>query len=125
MYLTFEEYQNYGGKLDPEVFDRLEYRAERKLKNLTYSRIDGMAVIPEAVKRLMFELISITNNADAMSVGSDGAIASFSNDGYSESYGTAKDTAYFDSLVEDTCRDYLLEERDDHGVPLMFCGVDP
>lgn len=124
MYLTYAEYCEYGGDLSSEAFERLEYRAARKLKNMTFSRIDGMTVIPEVVKRLMLELISIVDNADSVSTGSEGAVASFTNDGYSESYGSAKDAAYFDSLFEDTCRDYLLEEKDDNGIPLMFCGVE-
>ena len=124
MYLTYSEYQVFGGTLPSREFERLEYRAERKLRNLTFSRLDAMAEIPESVKRLMFELISITENADGVKSGSDGAVTSFSNDGYSESYGTAKDTTYYESLYEDACRDYLLEETDDDGVPLMFCGVE-
>lgn len=124
MYLTYAEYEMYGGEMEYGAFERLEYRAARKLKNLTFSRIDGMSTIPEAVKRLMFELIAITESAEGVNSGKEGAVSSFSNDGYSESYGAAKDTAYFDSLFEDTCRDYLLEEKDDNGVPLMFCGVE-
>lgn len=123
MYLTYAEYESYGGEMEHNAFKRIEYRAERKLKNLTFSRIDGMAEIPEVVKRLMFELIAIVENSESVNTGSDGAVASFSNDGYSESYGTAKDAAYYDGLFEEACRDYLLEEKDDNGIPLMFCGV--
>ena len=124
MYLTYTEYMDHGGSMERIRFERLEYKAERKLRNLTFARIDRMEQIPEAVKKLVFELVEITANADAVQTGADGAVTSFSNDGYSESYGRAKDGAYYDALFEDACRDFLLEETDDLGIPLMFCGVN-
>lgn len=123
MYLTYTEYMDRGGSMERIRFERLEYKAERKLKTLTFSRIDGMQQIPEVVKRLMMELITVSENADGVSSGSEGPVSSFSNDGYSETYGSARDTSYYDGIFNDVCQDFLLEETDDHGIPLMFCGV--
>lgn len=123
MYLNKTEYETYSGKTAPADFDRLEYKAAKKLQALTHSRIDAMEVIPEAVKRCMVEIMDIVSNAAKVQSGSTGAITGFSNDGYSESYGKALTPEYYDGVIFDVASDYLSEELDDTGVPLMFLGV--
>lgn len=125
MYVTYDEYMEFGGRsLEEKEFERLAFRAGKKIQSFTHSRIDAMAEIPEAVKRCEADLIGIMNEADAVMTGKSGAVASFSNDGYSESYGSAMDSFYFDGLILDTMTDYLAEEYDDRGIPLIYQGVD-
>ncbi len=125
MYVTYNEYSSLSEKdIDEDIFDRLAFRAGKKIQSFTHSRIDAMATIPEAVKRCEAELIDILYEADSVISGASGAVSSFSNDGYSESYGSAMDSFYFDGLILDAMTDYLAEEYDDRGIPLIYQGVD-
>lgn len=125
MYVTYEEYTSLSAKaVDVEAFDRLAFRAGKKIQSFTHSRIDAMATVPEAVKRCETELIDILHEADSVMSGESGAVSSFSNDGYSESYGEAMNSFYFDGLILDAMTDYLAEEYDDRGIPLIYQGVD-
>lgn len=125
MYLTYNEYKGFSTKdISSDEFNRLAFRADKKIKSFTHSRIDAMATVPEAVKRCETELIDILHEADSVLNGQSGAVSSFSNDGYSESYGEAMSSSYFDGLILDTMTDYLAEEYDDRGIPLIYQGVD-
>lgn len=125
MYLTYNEYKEFSTKdVSSDEFNRLAFRAGKKIKSFTHSRIDAMATVPEAVKRCEAELIDILHEAYAVMSGTSGAVSSFSNDGYSESYGEAMSSSYFESLILDTMTDYLAEEYDDRRIPLIYQGVD-
>ena len=125
MYVEYDEYLELSAKaIDAEEFTRLAFRAGKKIQSFTHSRIDAMATVPEAVKRCETELIDILYAADSVMSGASGAVSSFSNDGYSENYGEAMNSFYFDGLILDTMTDYLAEEYDDRGIPLIYQGVD-
>lgn len=123
MYLTYSEYAAYGGTLSQTDFERAEYAAERVVRNYTFNRIDTMQAIPEAVKRLMFELIDLNaNTAQIRTAGN--AIKSFNTDGYSETYGSSVASyADVEAQAGDLVRQYLLSEEI-NGVPLLYCGAD-
>lgn len=123
MYLTYAKYITYGGTLTQAEFERYEYAAERSVRNHTFNRIDSMAEIPEAVERLMFELVSVFQNTSNIRT-AENAVKSFNTDGYSETYGSSvSSVADVDSLTGDLIRQYLLSEEID-GVPLLYCGAD-
>lgn len=112
MYLTYDEYLAYGGKLENADFDRFRFRAEREIDNATFEKIKALSKIPENVKRCVFELIIfLSENAK---LGNMRTISGVSNDGYSVSYSENKTG----NEVEEIIRTYLLNTG------LMYCGVE-
>lgn len=97
MYLTYFEYQEMGGALDNAAFERFAFRAEILINKYTYKRIMGESDIPKAVKRVMFELISIAEQQER-TISDKGAVTSYSNDGVSETYSTMSPEVVYQSL---------------------------
>lgn len=112
MYLTYDEYQAYGGEDANAAFSRAEYRAEKDIDRYTFDRIKEMTVVPEEVKRLIFELIDYYDSPICAGVSSE------SVDGWSRSYATQTDAA-----LGDLIRVYLSDVCDDYGTPVLYCGV--
>ena len=115
MYLTLEEYLNMGGTLDSAVFNRLVCRVSQMIKTRTGDRMPS--VIPESVKYLTYELISILSD-DTTGNG----VQSFSNDGVSVSL-SAKTDREKDAAIDSLMNDYLSGISDDNGVPLLSLKV--
>ena len=85
MYLTLDEYEAMtDAEIDEIVFERLEYRARKKIDDATFGRLKNESPVREAVKRLMAELIGVYSSQEDTAAGS--GIASTSNDGVSVSY---------------------------------------
>lgn len=124
-YLTFDEYQEWGGKLDETAFKRLSYKASRKIDRQTFNRLHNDTEIGEPVKRLMFELIGVINNSDTTSESYSPAIASEGNDGYSVSYasGTIMTPEASDKKIESLIEEYLQFEKAQNGQFLLSCGL--
>lgn len=113
MYLTYEEYQAYGGTLSNTDFDRFSFRAECELNNATFDRIKSIMPIPECVKRCEYELVLyLYNNSQNGAVSN---ISSISNDGYSISYSDQK-TA--EAALYNIIYTYLSNTG------LMYCGTN-
>lgn len=112
MYLTYDEYSSYGGKLSNADFDRFRFRSECEIDNATFNRCKTLSQVPESVKRCVFELVAyFSKNAKN---GSVKGINSTSNDGYSVSYTEINP----ETEIENIIRTYLLNTG------LMYCGVD-
>lgn len=116
MYLTYEEYQQYGGTLDETTFADYEFEAECVINWYTFNRLKNEDTYPEEVKRCMYRLIALAKlKADALQLGSqtttitkDGTtttvttepvIQSQSNDGVSISYNVMSASDIFDMLA--------------------------
>jgi len=85
MYLTYEEYQAFGGKISETDFSRFSYRAKRELDKATFDRLVSKEA-DENTKRCMFELVEyIADNNGGIA-----AVSSVSNDGYSVTYAETK-----------------------------------
>lgn len=136
MYLTFEEYQEYGGTLEETAFNDLEFQARSVIDWWTFNRLSNETEYPEAVKRCVFRLIQLINDRQqAMLVGSQSSdstkaagIASESNDGVSTTYNTLSATEAVDTLqkeMEDVIRLYLSAIRNSLGHNLLYRGVYP
>ena len=119
-YLSFSEYQAYGGALDAVTFDRYAYRAKREIDVATFKRIADMVDVPEEVKRCAFELIEFLYAARQYVDGS--APKSFNTDGYSETVNvlSADDIS---GRITEIITIYLVDSTDDNGVPLLFRGA--
>lgn len=124
MYIDLAYYKENGGKPDmtDAVFARNEFRARKIVDKLTQDRVKVIAPVPEAVKRLMVELVSLESSQGAEAA-ENPAVSSFSNDGYSETYA---DPLTGERVKEIECgliSEYLSGETDSNGVPLLYLGV--
>lgn len=141
MYLTYSEYTTYGGTIDEPTFNQLNFKCQKALDNMTAERVKYMSAVPDSVKRCLFELINmeylfLVNLNSLVAGGQTGTganqLASFSTDGYQETYTTGSGTTgdYMKSMrssLNDTEKtlisDFLDYERDDNGVKLLYRGV--
>lgn len=122
-YLTYAEYQEYGGTLGPADFMQAEFDARKRVDRLTDTRVRDMAEIPEDVKRCMMSLINIGTTSGAEAQISNPTVTSFNNDGYSESYGHALSAEDAEAAMDRTIKTDLYGVENDHGIPLLYRGV--
>jgi len=123
-YLTYAEYHSYGGTASETAFPMLEFRARKRIDRLTFSRVQNMAEVPEAVKLCMMSLIGIDSKAGAEAQVDNPVVTSFNTDGYSESYGKALSVEDADKTMSASIRSMLWGETDDNGTPLLYRGLD-
>lgn len=103
IYLTFEEYNKLGGKVEQSAFPKFERKARYKLDYFTQNRLSNQTVIPQVVKDCMAEFI------DILAEESDGEkVSSFSNGSVSVSF--EKDDKTDDSKLWDIAVEYLPVE---------------
>ena len=123
MYIDLSYYLNNGGEsMSDAAFSRLEYRARKIVDRYTQGRVQKLGNVPEAVMRLMVELVTLERNQGA-EVMQKPAVAAFSNDGYSESYAEPLTTEKVQEIETELIHEYLSGETDTNGVPLLFLGV--
>lgn len=124
-YLTYDEYQQYGGTLEETAFNRLSYKASRKIDRRTFNRLHNDTEVSEPVKRLMFELIGVMKNSDSTNENYIPAIASEGNDGYSISFssGNIMTLDMADKKVDELIEEYLQMEKAQNGQFLLSCGL--
>jgi hypothetical protein len=120
MYLTYDEYIQYGGELTLAAFTRLEYKARKEVEARTQNRLSAVATIPESVKRLMFELIDLLSRWEQSK---NETMSGYSNDGVTISLRKASSNAEIEGEAEAMMLSYLSQERDDNDVPLLYLGV--
>lgn len=113
MYLTFDEYAEMGGTLNIAAFSRLEFKARKIIDQRTFGRLKGPTEQPEAVKKLVFELVDLEEKEQK------GILQSVSNDGYSETYAVVNNEQKSVCLIAS----YLSQEKTADGTPLLYCGV--
>ena len=123
-YLTYAEYQEYGGTLSETSFNLLEFKSRKRIDYLTDSRVQNMAEIPEAVKMCMMCLISLESKVGIQAQVEKPVVTSFNNDGYSESYGKTLGVTDADKSMNAAVAEYLYGETDDNDVPLLYRGVN-
>lgn len=124
MYLTYEEYVQYGGTLEETAFTLAEFKARSYIDYLTDCRVQGMEEVPEAVKLCIMSIIRVGEKFSVDAQISNPAVASFSTDGYSESYGSAAEqSAAANKALANEINRMLYGVKDDNGVPLLYRGV--
>lgn len=77
-YITYEEYQEYGGTLPENTYTHLERKAQRWLDYFTFNRIPHLTDIPEIVKECLVEFITRLSILDTQRQSGD-VISSYSN----------------------------------------------
>ena len=146
MYLTFTEYQEYGGTLDETAFNDIEFGAESLVNWYTFNRLkrpEWQSVLgSEELKRCMYQLILLRQMELAMLEASGGigvsgigwtkeaGITQESNDGVSVSYNTLSSgelMAYINGTKTkaDLIRMYLESAVNELGRRLLYRGVYP
>lgn len=115
MYIDYKEYLKFGGVHNETAFNKYSYEAKAKINAETHGRIKEPS---EAVKRCMVRLIDICAKSDIV----NDNVSSWSNDGVSKSY---KDVApeQYETKIKGIIKDYLANETDDEGIPLLYLGV--
>ena len=124
MYIDLTYYKQNGSKADmtDAAFSRNEFRARKLVDQRTQGRVKNMAQVPEAVKRLMVELVTLESTQGA-ELTENQAVSSFSNDGYSETYADPLTADRVKEIEIDLIEEYLSDETDDDGTPLLYLGV--
>lgn len=124
MYIDLAYYKVNGGKadMDDAAFFRNEFRTRKLVDKLTQGRVKRMATVPESVKRLMVELVTLESTQGAEAV-NEQRVTSFSNDGYSETYAEPLTGEQVKEFECNLISEYLSEETDDEGTPLLYLGV--
>ena len=120
-YLTYEEYSKIGGVLDLTAFNRNIDRACGIIDNATHNRIECMAEVPQKAKALCRDLVEYFAN-------DFGSSKQISN--HSQSAGGVSESESFvirsieerAGEIDDMVKDYLLNEVDDNGTPLLYRG---
>lgn len=146
MYLTYDEYTDYGGTLDETAFQDMEYDAESEINWYTFNRLKrpewAEALESEELKRCMYQLIRIKQMESELLASSTGGagfgvgwtkeagITQESNDGVSVSYNTMSSgelMAYFNGskTKEDLINKYLGSIMNDLGRRLLYRGIYP
>ena len=123
-YLLDAEYVEYGGTASATEFSMLEFRARKRIDQLTACRVQHMKSVPEAVKLCMFSIIEIDRKVGLEAQVSNPVVTSFSTDGYSETYGKALSVADAEKSMSATIKSMLWGITDDNGVPLLYRGVE-
>ena len=144
MYLTYAEYQTYGGTLDETTFNDLGFEACCIVDWYTFRRLVNDNEVSENVKRLVYRLINELNlRNQAMTLGRDtsatvtetptntGVVQSQSNDGFSVQFNvmSAKDIAASSTLRSPQMRNlietYLTGVRNALGQDVLYRGLYP
>ena len=121
-YLTYGEYAEMGGICDLTAFSRNIDRACGIIDNATHNRIECMAEIPQRAKALCRDLIEYF----AENFGSSKQVSS-----HNQSAGGVSESESFvirsieerAGEIDDMVKDYLLNEVDDKGTPLLYRGA--
>ena len=123
-YMTYAEYQQYGGELSETDFRLAEFKARSRIDWLTLGRVQQMKEVPEEVKLAMMCIMKVDSKYSADAQVYNALIASYSTDGYSESYGSATEQARTaQAQANEEAARMLFGVLDDYGVPLIYRGL--
>lgn len=145
MYLTYSEYQTYGGQLGQTAFEMYEFEASAQVDFYTFNRLkkDGgfteqSEEVQTAVKRCVYRLVKLLQARDTIlaTSGDDGTgdnvsvagITSQSNDGVSVSYNVlsaSEASSKVDTDIERTISTYLTACKNSLGQRLLYRGIYP
>lgn len=127
MYLTYEEYQKYGGTLEETAYTAFAYHADGIVNKYTFNRLVDEKTIPEAVKRVVYLLVSVAEKQE-QALSESGTVTSRSNDGVSESYSVMSPGSVYEALsakVGDIVLQGLSGVRTSKGKRLLYRGLYP
>lgn len=137
MYITYEEYKEFGGTLDESTFNSLYYDAQIKIDYYTFNKLKNDNIFSVKIKLCIIKVISLLHTYNEYEkVVTDlnkPVISSQSNDGVSVSYGgylgntSPQDinniSKKLDKDIKNTIRQYLDGEVNQKGEVLLYRGV--
>ena len=122
IYLTYDEYSEMGGICDLTAFNRNIDRACGIIDNTTHNRIEDMAEVPQMAKALCRDLVEYLARNDTTEIAVTSRSQSAGGVSESENYATkTADDMYGD--IQNMLYDYLGNEKDDKGTPLLYKGA--
>lgn len=138
MYLTYDEYNTFGGQaLEETAFNQLEFEARTQIDWWTFGRLKNQSTYPEAVKRCMVKLIELLDKQQKVmlidAVDEDGNVvaglmAHQSNDGVSATYNVITGNMAvraIQSQLKSAIQMYLQDVRDSLGRKVLYRGLYP
>lgn len=138
MYITYEEYENFGGTLDDTTFEQIYYQAKSFIDWVTFDRLVNEETFSDEVKRCMFDLINmlynkqlaLTPNATTSSSGTEGtaSVTEMSNDGVTVKYNVMSSSELLSVLKPEillTINRYLSNQYNSLGRKLLYRGLYP
>lgn len=124
-HLTFEEYEELGGKLDEASFTQYLISAEAKLKYFTSRRINKFKELPLSVKQLIVKMVDflaeVDKSASGLQMSNGGTLAGYSNGIESFSFNNLSGKSFvsqINSQVFSLCQEYLADYPE-----LLYRGV--
>lgn len=114
LYLEYNEYTKLGGKISKESFNLLEYKAEKKIDELTFNRLRKIEDYPDELKLCVFELIDMISKED------NSNILSESIGSYNVTKLSKKDIEKNKELIIKQC----LSQTKIDGVYALYRGAD-
>ena len=124
-YLTFEEYQSYGGQLDEPTFNREELKAQKRIDFLTNNRLMNDTVIPEPVKVTIYEVMLLFKEKENYENPESQNVTGFSNDGVSVTFENQSVKEYqesFDNRLSAKVKELLFGVSNEAGISLLYRG---
>lgn len=124
-YLTFEEYQSYGGQLDEPTFNREELKAQQKIDFITNNRLVNDTVIPEPVKIAIYEVMLLFKEKENYENPESQNVTGFSNDGVSVTFENQSVKEYqesFDNRLSAKVKELLFGVSNEAGISLLYRG---
>lgn len=122
IYLTYDEYSAMGGICDLTAFNRNIDRACGVIDNATHNRIEYMDDVPQRARALCRDLVEYLARNDTTEMAVTNRSQSAGGVSESESYATkTADDMYGD--IQNMLYDYLGNEKDDKGTPLLYKGA--
>lgn len=118
-YLTYSEYQTWGGTLSEQDFERYGFKAEKLIDEETYGRISKLSSIPEEVKRLTYELITLGEKGDITAAN----VSSEQVGSWHKTYRNVSAASYTRASLS-IIRTYLSGIFTPDGIPLLYKGVE-
>ena len=123
-YLTYEEYQQYGGTLSENDFRIAEFKARSRIDWITLGRVQNMSNIPEEVKLAIMAIMKVDAKYSADAQADSAIVSSFNTDGYSESYGgVSEQSSNAENQLNNEVSRMLFGILDDYGTPLIYKGL--
>lgn len=125
-YLTYGEYRELKGTLGEMPFNILEFKARKKIDELTLNRLVNLPSQIQEVKMCIFDMISIMNSYETINQKQSSGVVSENIDGYSVNYGskTAEIETTKSNELYNCIRDYLINCKLEDGTPYMYLGVE-
>lgn len=135
MYLSFNEYQSYGGTLDETTFNNYEFEAEALVDWYTFDRLKNQKEQPEQLTRLMLALIDLAQKkAATLGLGasaddsdqSNVYITKQSNDGVDTTYSSMSASSLYNLCRNEAVSDikrYLAGVMNEAGHKVLYRGL--